>query len=134
MTNKDATSKNKSKKTTEAQMSEQRASITINDFSKIDLRVGKIVEANHIEGADKLLQLKIDLGEETERQIFAGIKFSYVPEALVGRYVVVVANLKPRKMRFGLSEGMVLATRNDESGEIVLVSPDKASHVGQSVC
>ncbi len=85
------------------------AEITIDDFAKIDLRVGVVRAASTVEGADKLLQLTVDLGEERPRNIFAGIRSKYAPEALVGRRVVVVANLAPRKMRFGMSEGMCLA-------------------------
>lgn len=86
--------------------------IEFDDFAKIDLRLATIVEADHVEGANKLLRLKLDLGEETggvQKQVFAGIKSAYAPEDLIGKTTVVVANLKPRKMRFGMSEGMVLA-------------------------
>lgn len=86
--------------------------IEFEDFAKLDLRLAKIVEADHVEGADKLLRLQLDLGEETggvQKQVFAGIKSAYDPEDLIGKTTVVVANLKPRKMRFGMSEGMVLA-------------------------
>jgi len=82
--------------------------ITIEDFAKIDLRVARIVEAKKVDGADKLVELTLDIGLET-RTVFAGIKAAYKPEELVGRTTVMVANLKPRKMRFGLSSGMVLA-------------------------
>lgn len=105
--------------------------VTIDDFSKIDLRVAKIIEAEAIEGADKLLRLKVDLGDET-RQIFAGIKTAYQPNDLVNRYVVVVANLAPRKMRFGVSEGMVLAA-GPGGDEIWVVSPDQGAKPGMKV-
>lgn len=82
--------------------------IEFDDFAKLDLRIARIVKAEHVEGADKLLQLTVDIGDET-RNIFAGIKSAYAPEDLIGKLTLVVANLKPRKMRFGLSEGMVLA-------------------------
>ena len=82
--------------------------ITFDDFVKIDLRIAKIVKAEHVEGADKLLQLTLDIGEGT-RNVFAGIKSAYQPEDLEGKHTVMVANLAPRKMRFGVSEGMVLA-------------------------
>ena len=82
--------------------------INFDDFAKIDLRVAKIANAKHVEGADKLLQLTLDIGGET-RNVFAGIKSAYAPEDLIGKHTVMVANLAPRKMRFGLSEGMVLA-------------------------
>ena len=87
--------------------------ITIDDFVKIDLRVARIVTAEHVEGADKLLKLVVDLGTE-QRTVFAGIKSAYAPEDLVGRLTVVVANLKPRKMRFGVSEGMILAAGGNQ--------------------
>lgn len=108
-----------------------KESIEIDDFSKIDLRIAKILEAEVIEGADKLLRLKVDLGGET-RQIFAGIKLAYQPEQLIGRLVIVVANLAPRKMRFGVSEGMVLAAGPGGS-EIWLVSPDSGAEPGMKV-
>ncbi|RUO41008.1 methionine--tRNA ligase [Pseudidiomarina aestuarii] len=84
------------------------AEIQFDDFAKIDLRIALIANAEHVEGADKLLKLTLDLGGET-RQVFAGIKSAYAPEKLIGQHTVMVANLAPRKMRFGLSEGMVLA-------------------------
>ena len=83
--------------------------ISIDDFLEVDLRVGLIKEANEVEGAKKLLQLTVDLGEDKPRNIFAGIRAAYEASALVGRRVVVVANLAPRKMKFGVSEGMCLA-------------------------
>ncbi|MDH5660788.1 MAG: methionine--tRNA ligase subunit beta, partial [Gammaproteobacteria bacterium] len=82
--------------------------IEFDDFAKIDLRIAKIIKAEHVEGADKLLQLTLDIGEGT-RNVFAGIKSAYQPEDLEGKHTVMVANLAPRKMRFGVSEGMVLA-------------------------
>lgn len=84
------------------------AEINYDDFAKVDLRIALIANAEHVEGADKLLKLTLDLGGET-RQVFAGIKSAYAPEQLIGQHTVMVANLAPRKMRFGLSEGMVLA-------------------------
>jgi len=83
--------------------------ISITDFAKIDLRIAKIVEAQYVEGSDKLLQLTLDVGEGRLRSVFSGIKSDYRPEELVGKLTVVVANLAPRRMKFGLSEGMVLA-------------------------
>jgi methionyl-tRNA synthetase len=83
--------------------------ITIDDFAKIDLRVAKIVACNKVEGSNKLLQLTLDLGEGKTRNVFSGIQSAYTPEQLVGKLTVVVANLAPRKMKFGMSEGMVLA-------------------------
>jgi len=90
--------------------------VTVDDLSRIDLRAGKIVAARTVEGSDKLLELEVDLGPE-KRTIFAGIKVSYDPADLVGRSVAVVSNLKPRKMRFGVSQGMVLAAA-DGSGNV----------------
>ncbi|MDG2502265.1 MAG: methionine--tRNA ligase [Porticoccaceae bacterium] len=104
--------------------------ITFDDFSKVDLRVALIVKANHVEGAEKLLQLTLDIGGET-RNVFSGIKSSYKPEDLEGRLTVMVANLAPRKMRFGMSEGMVLAA-GDKKG-IYLLEPDSGAQPGQRV-
>jgi methionyl-tRNA synthetase len=83
--------------------------ISITDFAKIDLRIAKIVEAAYVDGSDKLLQLTLDVGEGKTRNVFSGIRSAYRPEELAGKLTVVVANLAPRKMKFGLSEGMVLA-------------------------
>ena len=105
--------------------------IGIEDFAKLDLRVARIVEAREVEGADKLLQLTLDLGQE-RRTVFAGIKSAYRPEDLEGRLTVMVANLAPRKMRFGVSQGMVLAAGGG-SGEIYLLSPDKGARPGMRV-
>jgi methionyl-tRNA synthetase len=93
---------------TKTDMEPIAAEIEYDDFAKIDLRIVRIAKAEHVEGADKLLQLTLDLGGE-QRQVFAGIKSAYGPEQLEGKLTVMVANLKPRKMRFGVSEGMVLA-------------------------
>ncbi len=95
--------------------------ITLDEFSKVDLRVAKIIEANHVPGADKLIQLTLDIGNEV-RNVFAGIKAAYDPALLVGKYTVMVANLAPRKMKFGISEGMVLAASfaDKESGLYIL--------------
>jgi len=106
--------------------------ISIDDFMKIDLRIARIVNAEHIEGAEKLLKLTLDIGEEKTRNVFAGIKSAYAPEKLVGRYTVMVANLAPRKMKFGLSEGMVLAASGSEPGLYVL-SPDEGAKPGMRV-
>jgi methionyl-tRNA synthetase len=104
--------------------------IGFDDFIKVDLRVARIVSANHVEGADKLLQLNLDIGGEM-RQVFSGIKSSYDPADLEGRLTVMVANLAPRKMRFGMSEGMVLAAA-DKQG-IYLLEPDSGAQPGQRV-
>jgi len=105
--------------------------ITIDDFMKIDLRVARITEAGHVEGADKLLRLVLDIGGET-RQVFAGIRSAYDPSELEGRLTVMIANLKPRKMRFGLSEGMVLAAAGDDAGPYLL-APDSNATPGMRV-
>lgn len=105
--------------------------IEFNDFAKVDLRVAKIANAEHVEGADKLLKLTLDLGGET-RQVFAGIKSAYAPEDLIGKLTVMVANLKPRKMRFGMSEGMVLAA-GPGGKEIYILNPDEGSQPGMRV-
>jgi len=104
--------------------------ISIDDFMKIDLRIARIINAEHIEGADKLLKLTLDIGSET-RTVFAGIKSAYDPSMLVGRLTVMVANLAPRKMKFGLSEGMVLAAGGD--GGLYILSPDEGARPGMRV-
>jgi methionyl-tRNA synthetase len=106
--------------------------ISIDDFAKIDLRVATIIDAKPVEGADKLVQLQLDIGGGETRQVFAGIKAAYTPESLVGRQTVMVANLAPRKMRFGLSEGMVLAAGPGGS-EIFLLTPDQGAAAGMRV-
>lgn len=105
--------------------------IGIDDFAKLDLRVARIVKAEHVEGADKLLQLALDLGNET-RTVFAGIKSAYDPHKLEGRLTVMVANLAPRKMRFGVSEGMVLAAGAGD-GEVFILAPDAGAEPGMRV-
>jgi methionyl-tRNA synthetase len=109
--------------------------ISIDDFSKIDLRIARIANAEHVEGADKLLKLTLDLGALGTRQVFAGIKSAYAPEALVGRLTVMVANLAPRKMKFGMSEGMVLAASDPEgqTAGLFLLSPDSGATPGMKV-
>ncbi|MCB1868980.1 MAG: methionine--tRNA ligase subunit beta, partial [Gammaproteobacteria bacterium] len=101
------------------------------DLAKVDLRVVRIVRAEHVDGADKLLQLTLDLGGVT-RNVFAGIKSAYAPEELEGRLTVMVANLAPRKMRFGISEGMVLAA-GPGGKEIFLLAPDSGAEPGMRV-
>lgn len=110
---------------------ETKPTITIDDFNKIDLRIAKVIEAEAVEGADKLLRLTVSLGDET-RQIFAGIKSAYKPEELIGRHVVVVANLAPRKMRFGVSAGMVLAA-GPGGKDLWVISPDPGAEPGAKV-
>ncbi|HJY76450.1 MAG TPA: methionine--tRNA ligase [Burkholderiales bacterium] len=106
--------------------------ISIEDFAKLDLRVAKITRAEAVEGADKLVKLELDLGGAT-RTVFAGIKSAYRPDELQGKLAVVVANLAPRKMKFGVSEGMVLAASGDEGPGIFLVSPDTGAKPGMRV-
>jgi methionyl-tRNA synthetase len=105
--------------------------IEFNDFAKVDLRVAKIVKAEHVEGADKLLRLTLDIGHG-ERNVFAGIKSAYKPEDLEGRMTVMVANLKARKMKFGMSEGMVLAA-GPGGKDIFVLSPDSGATPGMRV-
>jgi methionyl-tRNA synthetase len=106
------------------------AAIGIEDFMKVDLRVARIVKAEYVDGADKLLKLTLDLGDE-QRQVFSGIRSAYRAEELTGRLTIVVANLKPRKMRFGDSEGMVLAAAGEDG--IFLVAPDEGAMPGMRV-
>ena len=108
------------------------AELSIDDFMKVDLRIARIDSAELVEGADKLLKLGVDLGELGKRQIFAGIRSAYEPSQLVGRLTVVVANLAPRKMRFGMSEGMVLAA-GPGGQEIFVLSPDAGATPGMKV-
>ncbi|WP_105255598.1 methionine--tRNA ligase [Pseudoalteromonas sp. T1lg75] len=105
--------------------------IEFDDFAKVDLRVALIANAEHVEGADKLLKLTLDLGGQ-QRQVFAGIKSAYSPEQLIGKHTVMVANLKPRKMRFGLSEGMVLAAGPGKD-EIYILEPHAGAKPGMRV-
>jgi len=107
------------------------ATISIDEFKRVDLRVARIANAEHVDGADKLLKLTLDLGSET-RTVFAGIKSAYDPALLIGRLTVVVANLAPRKMKFGVSQGMVLAASGDEPG-LYLLSPDSGAKPGMRI-
>ena len=110
--------------------------ISIDDFAKIDLRVAKIVDCKAVEGSDKLLQLTLDVGEEKTRNVFSGIKSAYRPEDLIGKLTVMVANLAPRKMKFGLSEGMVLAaSATDEKAEpgLYVLEPHSGAKPGMRV-
>jgi methionyl-tRNA synthetase len=117
--------------TESAEASTESTEIDIELFSRIDLRVAKVVAAEHVEGADKLLKLTLDTGGD-ERVVFAGIRSAYDPADLEGRHVVLVANLKPRKMRFGTSEGMVLAASGSGAG-VFLVRPDDGAEPGMKV-
>ena len=110
----------------------ENPTIEFDDFAKVDLRIVKIVKAEQVEGADKLLQLTLDLGDDTTRNVFAGIKSAYKPEDLVGKLTVMVANLAPRKMKFGVSEGMVLAA-GPGGQDIYLLEPDNGAHPGMKV-
>jgi methionyl-tRNA synthetase len=106
--------------------------ITIDEFAKVDLRVARVIAAGHVEGADRLLQLTLSLGGNEQRNVFAGIKQAYEPEQLVGRLVVMVANLAPRQMRFGISEGMVTAAGPGGS-EVFLLGLDDGAQPGQRI-
>ncbi|HSY07481.1 MAG TPA: methionine--tRNA ligase [Steroidobacteraceae bacterium] len=108
------------------------ATISIDDFAKIDLRVARIAHAEHVDGADKLLRLTLDIGALGTRQVFAGIKSAYDPATLIGRMTVMIANLAARKMKFGVSEGMVLAASGDKPG-IFLLAPDAGAEPGMKV-
>ena len=106
--------------------------ITIDDFAKLDLRIANVLEAKFVDGSDKLLQLTLDLGTE-KRNVFSGIRSAYDPAKLIGRQVVMIANLEPRKMRFGVSEGMVLCASGDDGPEVFLLSPDSGALAGMKV-
>lgn len=108
---------------------------TIDDFMKIDMRVAKIVKCNAVEGSDKLLQLTLDVGEGRLRNVFSGIKSAYKPEDLEGRLTIVIANLAPRKMRFGVSEGMVLSASDakDKGAGLFLLEPDSGAVPGMRI-
>jgi methionyl-tRNA synthetase len=119
-----------------ADIEELAPQITIDDFTKIDLRIAKIVNCEHVEGSDKLLRLTLDVGEGRLRNVFSGIKSSYKPEELVGKLTVMVANLAPRKMKFGISEGMVLAaSAKDEKAKpgIYVLNPWPGAEPGMRV-
>mgnify|MGYP000468589220 FL=1 len=105
--------------------------ITFDDFAKVDLRVARIAKAEHVKGADKLLQLTLDLGGET-RNVFAGIKSAYNPEDLEGKLTVMVANLAPRKMKFGMSEGMVLAA-GPGGKDLWILEPHEGAQPGMRI-
>lgn len=113
-------------------MDEEDNIIQIDDFMKVDLRVAKVKEVSHVDGADKLLAIKLDLGDLGTKNVFAGIKSAYEPSQLEGKLVVMVYNLAPRKMKFGVSEGMILAA-SDSDGGIFVVSPDSGAQPGQKI-
>ena len=106
--------------------------ISIEDFAKIDLRVAKIISAENVEHADKLIKIELDVGVLGGKTVFAGIKAAYEPNDLIGKNVVLVNNLKSRKMKFGISEGMILASSNDEGG-IFLLSSDSGAKPGEKI-
>lgn len=112
---------------------ETDAFISIDDFMKVDLRIAKIVHAEAVPEAAKLIKLQLDIGEEKPRQVFAGIKAAFEPEALIGKYTVMVANLAPRKMRFGLSEGMVIVASKPEGDQLYLIEPQVGAEPGMKV-
>ena len=117
----------------EEKMNEEKNNIIqIDDFMKVDLRVARVAEAKHVEGADKLLAIKLDLGELGTKNVFAGIKSAYEPSHLEEKLVVMVYNLAPRKMKFGVSEGMILAA-SDSDGGIFVLSPDSGAKPGQKI-
>ncbi len=116
-----------------AQASEFEPFISIDDFTKVDLRIARIVSAEHVEGAAKLIKLMLDIGEPQPRQVFAGIKSAYDPATLVGRLTVMVANLAPRKMKFGMSEGMVLAASGEGNPGLFILGPDAGAQPGMRV-
>lgn len=133
-TNEDSQSETSSFKDSDQPLQDEPLSdeISIEDFAKVDLRVARVISAEQVPEANKLLKLQLSLGGDETRQVFAGIKAAYQPEELVGRLVVMVANLKPRKMRFGLSEGMVTAAGPGGS-EVFLLSVDSGAQPGQRV-
>jgi methionyl-tRNA synthetase len=104
---------------------------TIDDFAKLDLRIAKVVKAEPVEGADKLLRLELDVGT-FKKHVFAGIAQAYKPEELVGKTVVVLANLKPRKMRFGVSEGMILAAGGGGK-DLFMLTADEGAQPGRQI-
>ncbi len=104
--------------------------ITIDDFLKLDLRVGKILEARAVEDSRKMIELKIDIGEKELKTVFAGIKKSYNPENLINKLTVVIVNLEPREMKFGTSEGMILAAQDDD---VVILQPEKEIKPGSKI-
>ena len=131
-----AAAKATAKPATNSAAAETEGVISIDDFAKIDLRIAKIVDCRAVEGSDKLLQLTLDIGEEKTRNVFSGIKSAYRPEDLIGKLTVMVANLAPRKMKFGLSEGMVLAaSAQDEKAQpgLYILEPHAGAVPGMRV-
>lgn len=112
---------------------EAEAFISIDDFMKVDLRIAKIVHAEAVPEAAKLIKLQLDIGETRPRQVFAGIKAAFDPETLIGKHTVMVANLAPRKMRFGLSEGMVIVASKPDGDQLYLIEPQAGAEPGMRV-
>jgi methionyl-tRNA synthetase len=109
------------------------ATISIDDFARLDLRIGKVVACEFVDGSDKLLRFELDAGELGKRQIFSGIRAAYgEPEKLVGRSVVFIANLAPRKMRFGISEGMILSAGSG-GADLFLLDADQGATPGMPI-
>lgn len=115
----------------ENQKLEDKSYITIEEFQKVELKVGKILEAKEVDGSEKLLNLIVDIGEKKPRNVFAGIKKSYSAQDLIGKKIILVTNLQPRKMKFGISEAMVLAT--GEEGKLSLIVPEKEVEEGSII-
>jgi methionyl-tRNA synthetase len=109
------------------------ATIAVDEFRKVDLRIARIVKAEHVEGADKLLKLTLDVGALGTREVFSGIKSAYDPATLVGRLTVLVANLGPRKMKFGVSQGMLLCASPEEGPGVFLLAVDSGAEPGMRV-
>ena len=107
--------------------------ISIDDFMKVDLRIAKIVSAEEVPDAAKLIKLQLDIGEERPRQVFAGIKAHFNPDDLIGKHTVMVANLAPRKMRFGMSEGMVIVASKPDGAQLYLIEPQIGAEPGMKV-
>ncbi|MEM4271867.1 MAG: methionine--tRNA ligase subunit beta [Candidatus Pacearchaeota archaeon] len=107
--------------------------IPYSDFAKLDLRVATIKKIEDIEGADKLYKLEVDIGEKALRTIVAGIKQHYSKEELIGKQIIIIANLEPRKMRGVESQGMLLAASNDDHTQVILLSPEKKIASGSKV-
>ena len=101
--------------------------ISIDDFAKVEMKVAHVVECSHVEGADKLLQFTLDVGEAQTRNVFSGIRKFYEPEQLVNKKVICVTNLAPRKMKFGISEGMILSAGDPKTSLTVITLPDEAT-------
>jgi len=129
---KNGAAKTPAQKTEIQAQTEDSGVITFDDFMKVDLRIAKVIEAEEIKEADKLLRLKVEIQDGMTKQIIAGIRLAYSPEKLIGRHVLVCANLAPRKMKFGMSEGMVLAA-GDGGHDLFVLSPDSGAKTGQRV-